>query len=607
MKKDEFQKNYQPLIPDEPGIYRYYSQDRKLLYVGKAKNLKKRVTSYFTKIHEDRKVEKLVSHIYAIEWTLTINEHDAFLLENSLIKHFRPPYNIRLKDDKAYPYLIIKNEHFPRVYLTRQKLKDGSEYLGPFTSVGAVYELMRIIKQTVPLRTCALSLTPYNIKSGKFTPCLEYQIGNCKAPCVGLQTEEEYREHIDNVRALFKGNLSTVIAALKRDMQQHVAKMEFEKAQIIKTKIEQLSQHESASTVVAAHIGDLEVATIIVQQETAYINYMVVVNGRVIHSKNEDFKLNIADEDPKDILSHVVAQWRTLFHSKAKEIVTHIAIQTVDTDIVVNIPKSGFKKKLLELSFKNNEYFVQQVKKKKTLLLESPTDEALHQTLLELQSSLGMSRFPEHIECFDNSNFQGAYPVAAMVCFKDGKPSKSDYRRFHIKTVTGINDFASMAEIVKRRYKKLNETGAPLPQLVIIDGGKGQLGAAMESIIELDLVGKMTVVGLAKREELLFFPGNPDPLRLPYNGRSLLLVRKIRDEVHRFGITFHRNTRDKETLKNELETIKGIGATTAQTLLQHFRSVAKVSQASFEDLAQVIDKHRAQLIINYFKEKNYDA
>lgn len=602
MQKEAFQQQFLPLIPESPGIYRYYSAEKKLLYVGKAKNLKKRVASYFQKTHEDRKLTKLVSLIQNIEWTLTDTEHDAFLLENSLIKHFRPPYNIRLKDDKAYPYLIIKREHFPRVYLTRQKLKDGSEYIGPFTSVAAVHEIMKVIKGNIPLRTCALPLTPQNIRSGKFKPCLEYHIGNCKAPCIGYQTEEAYQENINYIREVFKGNLQSIFTVLKEQMQEYVARLEFEKAQAIKNKLEQMRLHHAQSTVVNAHLGNLDIASIVMQDNVAFVNFMVVVDGRVIHSKNEAVNLELGDETPQDVLSHTVALLHHLLQSEAKEIVSHIQLETLDQDLEVTIPKAGYKKKLLELSFKNNEYFIQQTRKKKSLLLQQKEDH-LETTLLELQEALGMTQYPDHIECFDNSNFQGAYPVAAMVCFKDGMPSKNDYRRFHIKTVAGINDFASMAEIVKRRYKKLQDEQQPLPKLVIIDGGKGQLGAAMESVEALGLVGKMTVVGLAKREELIFFPGQSEPLRLPFNGAALLFVRQVRDEVHRFGITFHRATRSKGTIKNELENIKGIGNKTAQTLLQHFRSVKKVSQASLEELRDLVDQNKANLIFEYFKNK----
>lgn len=599
MLKNIFQEKFAPLLPDAPGIYKYYGSDKKLLYIGKAKNLKKRVSSYFNKVHDNRRLNRLVSIIHHIEWTITSSEHDAFLLENSLIKHFKPIYNIRLKDDKAYPFLVIKREHFPRVFLTRQQIKDGSEYLGPFTSVQTVQELLKIVKASIPLRTCSLNLTPANIASEKFKPCLEYHIGNCKAPCVGLQTEEEYRQNIDYIRQLFKGNIGPIIHDMKALMQEYAMNMDFEKAQLVKTKIDLLSNYQSKSTVVNNHLGDLDVATIIIKDDKAFINFMVIVDGRVIHSKNVELTLKM-DETAEEVLSLVVAQYHELFHSKAKEIVTHIKIDTISEAVSVTIPKAGFKKKLLEMSFTNNEYYIRETKKQAALLLKQESPEDVMEVLLQIQEDLKMHVLPDHIECFDNSNFQGSFPVAAMVCFKDGVPSKKDYRHFHIKTVEGINDFASMSEIVFRRYKRLLEENQPLPKLVIIDGGKGQLGAAMDSIEKLGLVGKMTVVGLAKREELIFFPGKSEGLRLPFNGPALLMIRRIRDEVHRFGITFHRNTRDKGTIKNELEDIKGIGKKTAQTLLQSFRSVKRIKEASLDDIKQIIDLKKAQIVYSYF-------
>lgn len=603
MDKTIFQKNFFPLIPEQPGIYRYYSADKKLLYVGKAKNLKKRVSSYFSKNHTDSKLLKLVSLIQNIEWTLTGTEHDAFLMENSLIKHFKPPFNIRLKDDKAYPFLVIKKEPFPRVFLTRQKLKDGAEYLGPFTTVGAVYEMLKVIKASIPLRTCALPLNVKNIQNGKFKACLEYHIGNCNAPCIGLQTEEAYLKNVQYIRDVFKGNIGTVVLALKQQMQDHVAALEFEKAQVVKMKLDQLKNYQSQSSVVSSHVGNVDVATIIVQSNTAFVHFMVVVDGRVLHSKNEIIKLEIDTESPEDILSHVAAQMHALFQSEAKELITHLPVATLDPNIEVVLPKSGFKKKLLDLSFKNNEFAIQSQKKKASLVLKQHTEEAMADTLLGIQDALHMSQYPDHIECFDNSNFQGAFPVAAMVCFKDGLPFKAGYRRFHIKTVAGINDFASMAEIVYRRYSKVLANNEALPKLIIIDGGKGQLSAAMESIKKLDLVDKVTVIGLAKREELIFMPGQSEPINLPFNSPELLLIRSIRDEVHRFGITFHRETRSKGTIKNELEDIKGIGNKTAQTLLQHFRSVAKIKAATLDDLHKIIDHKKAQLIYHHFHTK----
>lgn len=603
MLKNIFQEKFYPLLPDAPGIYKYYGADKKLLYIGKAKNLKKRVSSYFNKVHDTRRINRLVGMIAHIEWTITNSEHDAFLLENSLIKHFKPTYNIRLKDDKAYPFIVIKREHFPRVFLTRQQIKDGSEYLGPFTSVAAVQELLKMVKTSIPLRTCSLNLTPANIAAGKFKPCLEYHIGNCKAPCVGLQTELEYRNDIDYIRQLFKGNISPIIQDMKAQMQDYATNMEFEKAQLLKSKIDLLANYQSKSTVVNDHLGDLDVASIIMKDDKAFINFMVIVDGRVLHSKNVDVNIKM-EEEPEEILSLVVAQYHDVFHSKAKEIISHLEIDTVSETIQVTNPKAGFKKKLLEMSFLNNEYYIKETKKQASLVLKQQTEEDYMDVLLQIQEDLGMHVLPDHIECFDNSNFQGSFPVAAMVCFKNGIPSKKDYRHFHIKTVEGINDFASMSEIVYRRYKRLTDEKQPLPKLVIIDGGKGQLGAAMESIEKLGLLGKMTVVGLAKREELIFFPGKKDGLQLSYNGPALLMIRRIRDEVHRFGITFHRSTRDKGTIKNELEEIKGIGTKTAQTLLQTFRSVKNIKSASLEQLEQVIDLKRAKIVYQYFNENH---
>lgn len=599
MQKATFQSQFLPFLSDQPGIYKYYNADKKLLYVGKAKNLKKRVSSYFAKVHDNNRLNRMVSQIHHIEWTLTDSEHDAFLLENSLIKHFKPHYNIRLKDDKAYPYIVIKREEFPRVFLTRQYIKDGSEYIGPFTSVAAVQEILKIIKASVPLRTCSLALTPGNIANGKFKACLEYQIGNCKAPCIGLQSEQDYRDSIDYVRQIFRGNLNGILQDLKTEMQEAVQALNFEKAQFVKSKLDLLQQYQSKSTVVNNHLGNLDIASIIIQQGKAYVNFMVVVDGRIIHSKNVEVEVKL-DEDERTILSYIVSQLHDAFRSVSKEIVTHIDIETVDPKTLVTHPIAGFKKKLLELSFKNNEYYINEIKKKKALLLEEKTSEDYQAILEQMQKDLGMKVLPDHIECFDNSNFQGSFPVAAMVCFKNGVPSKDDYRRFHIKTVEGINDFASMAEIVKRRYKRLLDDNQPLPKLVIIDGGKGQLGYAMQSIEALGLLGKMTVVGLAKREESIFFPGKSNPLMLPYNGPSLLLIRRIRDEVHRFGITFHRNTRDKGTIKNELEDIKGIGIKTAHSLLQHFRSVKKIKEATIEELQQIIDAKKSKIVFDYF-------
>lgn len=599
MIKDFFQQNIAATIPHAPGIYKYYGVDKKILYVGKAKDLKKRITSYFVKKHDNRKTAILVHLIDSMEWVITHNEHDAFLLENSLIKHFKPPYNISLKDDKDYPHVVIRKEHFPRVYLTRRIVRDGSEYIGPFTNVSSARELMDIIKDTIPLRTCNLNLNPAQITRGKFKVCLEYHLGNCGGPCEGLQSEEQYKSSINDIRQLLKGNLGPVLNDLKNSMNEAAANMEFERAHLFKNKIDLLQKYETRTAVLYSHLIHADITSIIQIEDDAFVNYMIIENGKIIQSKNIYIERKL-EESPEEILAYALAFLRPKFQSTAKEIVVPFEIETLETDVQLIIPVAGDKKKLLDLSYKNAEYFKLEHKKKASLLLKDKTAEDRQEILLQLQEDLMLSSLPDHIECFDNSNFQGSFPVAAMVCFKDGVPSKKDYRHFHIKTVEGINDFASMSEIVKRRYKRLLDEKQPLPKLVIIDGGKGQLGAAMKSIEELGLTGSMTVVGLAKREESIFYPGDKDPLQLPYNGQSLLLIRRIRDEVHRFGITFHRDVRSKGTIKNELEDIPGIGEKTAQTLLQTYRSVKRVKEMTFRELTLSIGASKARIVFDYF-------
>lgn len=600
MEKLFFSNHIAPTIPQSPGIYRYYDNGKKLLYVGKAKDLKKRISSYFTKTFENQKTASLVEQIQYIEWTITDNEHDAFLLENSLIKHFRPKYNIRLKDDKAYPYIVIKREKFPRVMLTRQMLKDGSEYIGPFTSVSAAYYLLQFIKQNFMLRSCSLPLNLTNIQKGKFKVCLEYHIKNCKGPCEGFQSEENYMQSIKEVRQIVKGNIAGVIASLREEMFNYSASLNFEKAQEVKLRLELFHNFQSKSAVTNLHTGNIDVASIIESHEEAYINYIVVKEGQIIHSYNICIEKQLDDEDIEKVLAFVIATLRPKFASEAREIIVPFDILMEDKNVKVTVPISGNKKKLLELSFKNVEHYMLQLKKKKTLLLNKKTEEEHLEILTQLQDDLSLPELPIYIECFDNSNFQGSFPVAAMVCFKGGMPLKKDYRKFHIKTVEGINDFDSMEEIVYRRYYRLIKENKPLPQLIIIDGGKGQLGSAMKSIHRLQLIGKTTLIGLAKREESIFFPGDSEPVRLPYNSDSLLLIRRIRDEVHRFGITFHRNTRSKGTITNQLENIKGIGEKTAQTLLRSFRSVKNIKEASIDELSQIVGKAKAKIIYQYF-------
>lgn len=598
MEKEAFQHNIASTLPHAPGIYKYYGSDKKLLYVGKAKDLRKRVSSYFVKQLDNRKTQRLVALIDNIEWTVTHNEHEAFLLENSLIKHFKPPYNISLKDDKSYPYVVIRKENFPRVYLTRRMVRDGSEYIGPFTSVYVVKELLALIKETIPLRTCGLNLDPAHIARGKYKVCLEYHLGNCKGPCEGLQDESDYKENIDHIRQLVKGNIGPVLQQLKMEMAMHAEQLDFEKAHKTKLKLELLQGYQRKTTVISAAHLNLDVASIIALEDEAFVNYMVVTAGKIIHSKSLYIEKKL-EETPEEMLAYAIAFLRPRFQSLSREIVVPFPVET-EEDLTCTVPVAGDKKKLLDLSFTNAGYFQQEHKQKQRLLLKDKTEAERMDVLERLQDDLQLSELPAHIECFDNSNFQGSYPVAAMVCFKEGKPSKKDYRHFHIKTVEGINDFASMAEIVKRRYGRLMEEGQPLPQLVIIDGGKGQLGAAMESIEALGLTGRMTLIGLAKREEQIFFPGDKDPLTLPYNGQSLLFLRRVRDEVHRFGITFHRDVRSKGTIKNELESIPGIGGKTAQTLLQTYRSVAKVKKMTLRELTMCIGASKARIVYEHF-------
>lgn len=602
MTREEF-SNIASSIPHQPGCYKYFDEDNNLLYVGKAKDLRKRVSSYFNKTVDNYKTRKLVSLINSIDYTVTNTEHDAFLLENTLIKHYQPRFNIDLKDDKTYPFIVIKKEPFPRVFFTRRVIRDGSEYLGPFTGVGKVKELLNLIKQNIPLRTCSLNLSAANIAKGKYKVCLEYHLGNCSGPCEGLQSEADYAMNIANVRHVLKGNTGEVIKYLKEEMQQHAVEMQFEKAEIVRQKIEDLNNYQVRSTVVNAHLGNLDVASIISDEQYAFVNYMMIANGAIVYAKTLRIEKKIEEEDA-DILSLALEEMRTTFQSNAKEVIVPFEVEVADENIKVTIPKSGDKKKLLDLSFKNAEITKQELRKNDALMLGKATEENAATVLEELQDSLQLSELPVHIECFDNSNFQGAYPVSAMVCFKNGLPSKKDYRHFHIKTVQGINDFASMSEVVYRRYKRMMDDKASLPQLVIIDGGKGQLGAAMESIEKLGLTGSMTIVGLAKREESIFFPGDSEPIQLPFDSPAHLLIRRIRDEVHRFGITFHRQIRSKGTFKNELEGIAGIGEKTATELLKTFRSVKNIKALTERELTKVIGASKARIVWSYFHNED---
>jgi excinuclease ABC subunit C len=588
----------QQTLPNAPGIYKYYGEQKNLLYIGKAKNIRKRVSSYFTKNNHSFKTHELVRQIASIEFTIVHSEHDALLLENALIKEFKPRFNIDLKDDKTYPYIVIKKEPFPRVFLTRRKFNDGSTYLGPFTSSSKVRDLLAFIKMHIPLRTCSLNLSTANIAKNKFKVCLEYHLGNCKGPCTGLQSAHDYATSLEQIKHILKGNLNGIIAQYKEQQAGYIAELAFEKAEQLQVKIEALKNYTAKSVIVSPKLGDLDVFATAVFETSVVVSYLAVRNGTIVNSANEVFQMAF-DGTTATVLSQAVFHFLDRFGSDAVELVVPIELGYGFEGYTLTIPKSGEKYKLLEMAETNARYHAGEMKRKKSLNLDAAGGVPL-QLLEKVQVALSLDALPVHIECFDNSNFQGGYPVSAMVCFKNGIPSKTDYRHFNVKTVDGINDFATMKEAVGRRYKRLVTENSPLPQLVIIDGGKGQLGAAMEAIREIGLSGKMTLIGLAKNVEEVFFPGDMESLKLGFNSEELLFLRRIRDEVHRFGITFHRQKRSKGTFKNELQEIKGIGEETANQLLVHFRSVANVKKASLEDLEKQVGKSKARIIINHF-------
>lgn len=602
MDRQEYSK-ISDSIPLLPGIYKYFDDNGTLLYVGKAKHLKKRISSYFNKNQDNQKTIELVKRITKIEFTIVDNEADAFFLENSLIKEFKPHYNINLKDDKGYPFVAIKNEPFPRVFITRKKFNDSSRYFGPYTSIVNVKEMVEFIKQYFPLRTCKLNLTEKNINKKKFKVCLEYHLGNCKGPCEGLQSIEEYENGIQQLISLLKGNLQPLMDELKMKLKLYSENLEFEKASAIHEKIIALQQYKSKSAVVNTKTGNVDVFSILEEGDTAYVNYLAVNDGSIVYTKTITLVKKL-EETKEEILVFAIAQLRETFNSDSNEIILPFEINYPDKKITITIPKAGDKKKLLDLSIKNVNYFTKDLLAKKILNLEEKSESEIFQVLEGLQKDLQLNSFPDHIECFDNSNLHGTNAVAAMVCFKNGVPSKKDYRHYNIKTVEGIDDFASMKEIVFRRYSKLIDTKQPLPKLIIIDGGKGQLNAALESISELNLTGKVTLVGLAKNIEELFFAGDSASIQLSWNSESLKLIRRIRDEVHRFGITFHRNKRSKAAIDNELENIPGIGCSSSEALLKKFKSVKKIKSLSLVQIEFEIGKVKAEIIYNYFHPKS---
>ena len=599
MEKELFKK-IQAGLPQEPGIYQYFDENGHLLYVGKAKNIRKRVSSYFLSNHQHTlKTIELVQKIKDIEFTIVNSEHDAFILENELIKNYQPKYNINLKDDKTYPYIVIKKENFPRVFLTRRKIKDGSTYIGPFTNVLAVRELIDHIKHTIPLRTCTLPLTPKNIEQGKFKVCLEYHLGNCLGPCQGFQILEDYNSSIEQVQHLLKGNIKPVLTNLKEKMQEEANAMAYEKAALTKRKIEELEHYQTKSVVYTKQEHAMDVFSIAHDADQAYVSYLMVENGRIIQTHILPLSVPL-EESAETILIFAIYYFRTNLNSRATEIIVPFELSEKVFEVKYTIPQLGDKEQLLALSQKNADYALREWKHKQALVrVEKPLES---EVLLEMQEALHLSEIPNHIECFDNSNFQGSYPVSAMVCFKNGSPSKSDYRKFNIKTVLGINDFASMKESVGRRYKSVLEKDLPLPQLIIIDGGKGQLNAALEALTELGIQDKVTTVGLAKNIEELFFPGDSKSIILDWHSEAHKLIRNIRDEVHRFGIQFHRSKRSKGALETGLDHIVGIGPKTKELLLLHFKSVQKIKDANEKTLTQLIGEKKAALLKAAFEQ-----
>lgn len=587
-------------LPQQPGIYKYYDADGNLMYIGKAKNLRKRVQSYFSKNHyENRKTAVMVSKIADIQFTLVDTEIDALLLENALIKKFQPRFNINLKDDKTYPYLCIKNERFPRVFPTRKPVKDGSEYFGPYASVSMMHTLTDLIKVLYPIRNCNLHLSARNIEEKKFKACLEFQIGNCKAPCIGAQSEADYNQSVQQIRNILKGHLSEVKQHLKTQMQHAAAELKFEQAADYKRKLDMLEKYQSKSTIVNASITDVDVFSITTDDRFAFVNYLKVSNGIIIQTQTFELRKKL-DETDAELLELAIAEVRDTYGSTSRELIVPFELPLQDDQLTFTVPRAGDKKKLLDLSMKNAMYY-----RKDKLQQYEQLDPSVKtdRILTQMQKDLRLKTLPRHIECFDNSNIQGAYPVSACVVFKDAKPSKKDYRHFNVKTVEGPNDFDTMREVVGRRYRRVLSENAPLPDLIIIDGGKGQLSAAVETLKQLGIYGRVPVLGIAKRLEELFFPEDELPLYIDKKSETLKVIQQIRDEAHRFGITHHRARRSKGALTSELTEINGVGEATLKKLLTTFGSVKKIKEASLASLADAVGAAKAETVYHHYHPK----
>jgi excinuclease ABC subunit C len=586
-------------LPDNPGVYQYYDKEGKILYVGKAKNLKKRVSSYFNKIHDTAKTNVLVKKIVTIRHIVVPTETDALLLENNLIKTLQPRYNVLLRDDKSYPWLCIKKEPFSRIFATRRMVKDGSEYFGPYTSFKTVSTILDLIKELYPLRTCNYDLSKSNIESGKFKVCLEYHIGNCMGPCEGHETLENYQKQVDAIREILKGNFKESMKDFKRVMTNLAADMHFEEAQKIKEKIEILENYQSRSTIVNPKITNIDVFSIVSDESAAYVNFLQISHGSIIRSHTMEIKKKL-DESDEELLELAIIELRERFQLLSREVIVPFHVD-LGENIKITIPQLGDKKQILDLSVRNAKFY--RIEQLKQLQIVDP-DRHTKRIMAQMQKDLRLPVEPRHIECFDNSNIQGTNPVAACVVFKDGKPSKKDYRHFNIKTVEGPDDFASMTEVVYRRYKRLLEEEQPLPQLIIIDGGKGQLSSALKSIDALGLRGKITVIGIAKRLEELFYPGDSVPLYLDKRSETLKIIQQLRNEAHRFGITHHRDKRSKTALNSSIESIPGIGEKTMLALIQHFKSVKRLKLATEKEISDVIGMSKAKKIVEFYKTTN---
>lgn len=583
-------------LPSEPGVYRYYDKNDQLLYVGKAKNLKKRVLSYFNKNLSGYRIKIMVGKIQRLETTIVNSEYDALLLENNLIKEHQPFYNVMLKDDKTYPWICIKNEQFPRIFLTRTVIKDGSEYYGPYAKVRPAKVLLDTIKHIYKLRTCNLNLAPNKIEEGKYKVCLEYHIKNCAGPCEGLEEKEEYDEKIDAIRGIIKGDFRKAKDYLVNQMMKYASNLQFEEAQIIKERLDILEDYQAKNTVVNPNIDDVDVFGMTSDETAAYVNFFKIRNGNIIQSFTTEIK-KVIEETDEDILEEALIEIRQKFGSDSKEVLLpfHLSVEIPNVKLIV--PKVGDKKRIVELSEKNaKEYRLEKLKQVQIVDPERHTN----RIMAEMQKLLRMPVEPRHIEGFDNSNIQGTNPVSACVVFKDGKPSKADYRIFHPKTVEGPNDFATMEEVIYRRYKRMLDEGESLPQLILIDGGKGQLSSAVKSLKLLGLYGKITIIGIAKRLEELYFPEDSIPLYLDKKSETLKILQRVRDEAHRFGVKHHRTRRKNSTIKSELDEIPGVGEKTVELLLSKLKSVKRIKEASLETLEEILGKSKAKIIHDFY-------